>query len=128
MKCFSLVFIHYTFPHVISFPHVLNRTVSYFPSGKVKKKKPSFIFALFLCISLKYSLSLLDADPNHMHAALLVLIHTPSTLKAHYHLTIYLQHNKQSSFYVIVATCECVILLRILHFLFIFVLCLCLRR
>lgn len=43
------------------------------------KKKPTFIlFALFLCISLKYSLSLLDTNLIHLHAALLVLLCGPS--------------------------------------------------
>lgn len=36
----------------------------------------------------------MDTDPNHMHAALLV--------KAHFYLTIYLQHKRQSSFYILV--------------------------
>lgn len=45
----------------------------------MEKKKPTFIlFALFLCISLKYSLSLLDTNLIHLHAALLVLLCGPS--------------------------------------------------
>lgn len=46
-----------------------------------------------------------------MHAVLLVLILGPSKLKAHFYLTIYLQHKHQILFYVLVAMCEISVML-----------------
>lgn len=41
-------------------------------------KNTFILFTLFLCISLKYSLSLLDTNLIHLHAALLILLCGPS--------------------------------------------------
>lgn len=88
-KCFlSLVFIVYLVSTCHLFPSFPKR------NSILRKKKVHLSLLYFLCMIIKYILSLLDADPNHMHAALLVLIHSPSTLKAHSYITIYFQQKK----------------------------------
>lgn len=118
------------FSHVIFDPHPLNRTGLMFSKyiilhlGKWEEKKKKLFNLLCFDVSFKYSMSLMDTDPNHMHAALLVLILAPLKSKKNNYITIYQQH--KSSFYILVAMFEMSATLQyILHFLFIFALCLC---
>lgn len=104
----------------ISFLSLISATALYFKCvilhlGKWKKY---YKFALFSCESFKKIFFITTGQRSKPYAC--------STLKfkAHFYLTIYLQH--KSSFYILVAMCEIsVMLLWILHFLFIFALCLC---